>query len=265
MTVPAPVFTVDAFTQEAFGGNPAGVCLLDAPADATWMQAVATEMNLPETAFTHPSGPGYALRWFTPTVEVPLCGHATLATAHVLWESGRVARDERITFATARGELVASRAGAAIELDLPSDPPVQVDAPSGLLEVIGQPPRWTGRARVGWLVEVSAPAEVEGLAPDMALVEALGEPLVVTAAGGRAGHDFTSRFFAPAIGIPEDPVTGAAHCALAPYWTARLGRERLVGYQGSSRGGAVGVRVQGDRALLEGRAVTVMAGTLLAE
>jgi PhzF family phenazine biosynthesis protein len=260
-----PLFQVDAFADRAFAGNPAAVCLLDGPADADWMQAVAAEMNLSETAFLHRDGAGYALRWFTPVAEVALCGHATLASAHALWESGRESGGAPIAFATLSGTLTASRDGGWIAMDFPATPPEPADAPAGLAEALGLPARWTGRSPFDWLVELASPGEVARVRPDMAaLAEIEGRGVIVTAAGGRDGADVTSRYFAPGFGIPEDPVTGSAHCALGPFWAERLGRERLVCHQASARGGIVRVDVRGDRVLLSGRAVTVFEGRLAA-
>jgi PhzF family phenazine biosynthesis protein len=258
-----PLFQVDAFADRAFAGNPAAVCLLEGPADAAWMQAVASEMNLSETAFLHREGAGYALRWFTPVAEVALCGHATLASAHALWESGRDAAEAPIGFATLSGTLRAWRDGDWIVMDFPATAPQPADPPGALAEAIGVAPRWTGRSRFDWLVEAAAPEEVAGARPDMAALAAIeGRGVILTAAGGRGGADVTSRYFAPAFGIPEDPVTGSAHCALGPFWAERLGRERLVCHQASARGGIVRVDVLGDRVLLSGRAVTVVEGRL---
>ena len=261
MTV--PLFQVDAFADRALAGNPAAVCLLEGPADAAWMQAVAAEMNLSETAFLHREGAGYALRWFTPVAEVALCGHATLASAHALWESGRAEPAGAIDFATLSGTLSAARDGEWIAMDFPSTAPEPAEAPPGLAAALGLAPRWTGRSRFDWLVEAASPEEVAAARPDMAgLARVEGRGVIVTAAGGRDGADVTSRYFAPAYGIPEDPVTGSAHCALGPVWAARLGRERLVCHQASARGGIVRVEVRGDRVLLSGRAVTVVEGRL---
>jgi PhzF family phenazine biosynthesis protein len=260
-----PLFQVDAFADRAFAGNPAAVCLLDGPGDAAWMQAVAAEMNLSETAFLHRDGAAYALRWFTPVAEVALCGHATLASAHALWESGRESGGAPIAFATLSGPLTASRDGGWIAMDFPATPPEPADAPAGLAEALGLAPRWTGRSPFDWLVELASPGAVAGVRPDMAaLAEIEGRGVIVTAAGGRDGADVTSRYFAPGFGIPEDPVTGSAHCALGPFWAERLGRERLVCHQASARGGIVRVDVRGDRVLLSGRAVTVFEGRLAA-
>jgi PhzF family phenazine biosynthesis protein len=259
-----PLLQVDAFAARAFAGNPAAVCLLDGPADAAWMQAVAAEMNLSETAFLHPEGAGYALRWFTPVAEAELCGHATLASAHALWETGRAAPGAAIAFATLSGTLSAAREGDEIVMDFPAAPPEAARAPAGLAEALGVAPLWTGRSRFDWLVHAASPEEVRAVRPDLARLGELGvRGVIVTAAGGD-GADVTSRYFAPGVGIPEDPVTGSAHCALGPFWAVRLGRSRLVCHQASARGGIVGVEVREDRVLLSGRAVTVLEGALAA-
>jgi PhzF family phenazine biosynthesis protein len=258
-----PLFHVDAFASAPFTGNPAAVCLLDEPVDAEWMQSVAAEMNLSETAFVRPLDGGFELRWFTPSGEAELCGHATLASAHVLWESGLLDTAAVAHFRTRfRGTLRAERGtGEAIELDFPSDPPEPSALPDGMVEALGAAPRNTARARVGSFVEVATEDEVRALQPDLRRLAHL-ESVVVTSAAAGPSHDFVSRYFAPRYGIDEDPVTGSAHCALAPYWTERLGRDELVGYQASARGGTVGVRLRDGRVLLGGRAVTVARGQL---
>ena len=264
-----PLYQVDAFTAEPFAGNPAAVCLLQGGEDASWMQAVAAEMHLSETAFLRPAGPGaYALRWFTPTVEVELCGHATLASAHVLWTEGLAGDGQPVRFDTASGPLTARPGGdATIWLDFPATPAAAVDPPPGLLDALGGGPAgFVGLGRFDYLVELAGEAAVRGLAPDVRGLEGLGtRGVIVTAAaqaGGAGGHDFVSRYFAPAAGIDEDPVTGSAHCTLGPFWAERLGRPELTGYQASRRGGLVQVRPRGDRVLLGGRAVTVLRGQL---
>ena len=260
-----PLHQVDAFTERAFAGNPAAVCLLAEEADPAWMQAVASEMNLSETAFLLPEGPpgAYGLRWFTPAVEVELCGHATLASAHVLWSTGSVAPEAAISFSTLSGTLTAARDGDLIAMDFPAAVPERAEPPAGLLEALGVTPVWVGRALVSWLVEVSSVEEVVRAAPDMERLAAVpGQGVILTAAGGVAGADLTSRYFGPAAGIPEDPVTGSAHCALGPFWADRLGSPRLVCHQASRRGGIVYVEVRGERVGLAGRAVTVMEGRL---
>lgn len=263
--MPQPVIQVDAFTGRPFAGNPAAVCIMDAPADEGWMQSVAAEMNLSETAFLHPAKDGWSLRWFTPRVEVQLCGHATLASAHVLWEEGRLAADQEARFHTASGVLAAARQGEWISMDFPANPDQEIDAPEGLERALGVRPRYVGRSRFDLLVEVDTEELVRALSPDMGLlaqVDARG--VIVTAQGTGERYDFVSRFFAPRVGIDEDPVTGSAHCVLAPFWAGRLRRDELTGYQASRRGGVVKVRAAGDRVVLAGQAVTVMRGELAA-
>jgi PhzF family phenazine biosynthesis protein len=232
------------------------------------MQRVAAEMNLSETAFLHPIGDGYALRWFTPAVEVALCGHATLASAHALYETGHLRRDEPARFHTASGLLTVVRAdGDRLTMDFPATPPTPADdLPDGLPAAFSVEPVWTGRTRFDLFVEVADEGTVRGLTPDPAAVAALGARGIIVTAHADEGrpYDFVSRFFAPGSGIAEDPVTGSAHCALAPYWAERLGRDALTGFQASARGGLVDVRVRGDRVALTGRAVTVLRGELLA-
>jgi PhzF family phenazine biosynthesis protein len=262
--MPQTIVTVDAFTNRPFAGNPAAVCVVDAPRDEQWMRDVAAEMNLSETAFLHPQDDGWSLRWFTPAVEVDLCGHATLASAHVLWEDGLLPRDAQARFHTRSGLLTATRDGDWITLDFPAKPERQAPAPDGLEQALGTRIVYAGRSAFDWLVEVESEAAVRALDPDLtslATVDARG--VIVTARGSGGEHDFVSRFFAPRVGVPEDPVTGSAHCVLAPFWAARLGRDELTGFQASRRGGAVKVRIAGDRVLLGGQAVTVMRGELL--
>ena len=260
-----PLVQVDAFTETPFAGNPAAVCLLETPRDDGWLQAVGAEMNLPETAFVRPLADGFELRWFTPSIEVDLCGHATLAAAHVLWETKRLAPDAVARFHTRSGLLTAARRDGWIELDFPAEPASPVEAPPVLTEALGVTARWTGRNRFDWLVEVETAALVRGLKPDLhALAAVPTRGVIVTAPGDDARADFVSRFFAPRAGIPEDPVTGSAHCCLGPYWAGHLGRTALTGYQASPRGGLVRVRLAGDRVILGGRAVTVLQGELIA-
>jgi len=260
-----PIYTVDAFTDEPFAGNPAGVCLLDDPRQPDWMQNVAREMNLSETAFLSPSASdGFELRWFTPAVEIDLCGHATLATAHVLWESGTLDRRSAARFHTRSGVLTAERRGEWIELDFPAKPVSEALPPDGLIAALGVQPRFVGRNAFDYLLEVDSPDDVMRVRPDypkLAGIEARG--VIVTSRAAEPGVDFVSRFFAPRAGVLEDPVTGSAHCALAPYWAARLGTSEMVGRQLSARGGSVRVRLEGDRVILGGRAVTVLRGVLV--
>jgi predicted PhzF superfamily epimerase YddE/YHI9 len=268
-----PIWGVDAFTTEPFRGNPAAVCLLDKPADEAWMQSVAAEMNLSETAFvvTAPSAGGeLGLRWFTPQAEVALCGHATLASAHVLFTTGRMSPPAVIRFATASGVLTASPgAGGSVELDFPALPSEPVPAPDGLGEILGAPVVTTARNVHDLLVELPDAETVRALQPDLAGVAGIDVRAVVVTARANAGTgaDFVSRCFAPRVGIPEDPVTGSAHCALAPWWSERLGRTELIGDQLSARGGRITCTVTtthdgAARVLLGGHAVTVWEGTL---
>jgi PhzF family phenazine biosynthesis protein len=262
-SMPIPLFQVDAFTDRPFRGNPAGVCLLDSPKAADWMQSVAAEMNLAETAFLSARGGDLDLRWFTPTVEVDLCGHATLATAHVLWEEGRLAPGAEAAFHTKSGRLSARRAGSLIEMDFPSDPPRPADAPAGLDEMLGVRAVSVGRGKFDLLVELESEDAVRAAAPDLGRVRTIPvRGVIVTARSSGGESDFVSRFFAPQSGVDEDPVTGSAHCCLAPFWSAKLGKERMTGYQASKRGGTVRLRVAGDRVILGGAAVTVFRGTL---
>jgi PhzF family phenazine biosynthesis protein len=259
-----PIYQVDAFADQPFTGNPAAVCLLSDRREAAWMQAVARELNLSETAFLHPEGDGYQLRWFTPAVEVALCGHATLASAHVLWETGRLRAEEVAAFETQSGLLTAERQDPDILMTFPATPVEPAAPPPGLGEALGLEPAFVGRSRFDYLVEVDAPATLQALRPDfrrLAAVPARG--VIVTSRSDQPQYDFLSRFFAPAAGVDEDPVTGSAHCALGPYWEARLGRSELTGYQASARGGVVKVQVAGDDVFLSGRAVTVWRGELL--
>jgi PhzF family phenazine biosynthesis protein len=255
---------VDAFTSTPFRGNPAAVCILDREREAAWMQSVAAEMNLSETAFLLRGEDGYSLRWFTPAVEVDLCGHATLASAHALYEERLLAADDVARFHTKSGLLTASRNGTLIELNFPATPEQRSEPPAGLLESLGVSEAvYVGRNRFDYLVEVAGEEIVRALEPDpreLGRIPVRGVIVTSRASGGKA--DFVSRFFAPAVGVDEDPVTGSAHCCLTPYWAARLGRSEMVGYQASSRGGFVRVRLEGDRVKLGGEAVTVLRGEL---
>ncbi len=258
------IFQVDAFTREPSSGNPAGVCVMRGPADEAWMQDVAREMNLSETAFLYPEGDGYNLRWFTPSVEVDLCGHATLASAHVLWEAGHLPAGAQARFQTRSGLLTADRIGELIELDFPSEPVQAVEPPSGLVEALGITPSYAGKGRFNYLFEVESEENVRGGEPDFgALSQMPVGGYIVTSEAAPGEYDFVSRFFAPSAGINEDPVTGSAHCCLGPYWRDRLGKNRLVAFQASARGGVVHVRVADDRVRIGGQAVTVMRGELV--
>jgi PhzF family phenazine biosynthesis protein len=261
-----PLFQVDAFTDRPFAGNPAAVCVLDGEREDAWLQSVASEMNLSETAFLRPEGLAWRLRWFTPAVEVDLCGHATLASAHALWEAGLADPGTPIVFETKSGILSASRRGNAIELDFPAEPASPAEPPVGLLEALGLPARFVGRNRLDYLVETDSEEVLRGARPRFAGLASAGGPargVIVTALSSAPGFDFISRYFAPAAGIDEDPVTGSAHCCLGPFWSERLGKTELVGFQASPRGGIVRVRVGDGRVFLGGRAVTVLRGELV--
>ena len=255
---------VDAFTDHPFGGNPAAVCLLPSPADPAWMQDVAREMNLAETAFLVPRSEGHDLRWFTPTTEVNLCGHATLASAHVLWEEGHLQPDQTARFYTRSGILTADKEPDLIWLDFPATPPEPANQKAELERGLRAAVQYLGRTAFDYLVELQSEMTVRELRPDLASLARLPvRGVVVTARSQSREYDFVSRFFAPQSGVDEDPVTGSAHCALGPFWGARLGKKQLVGYQASTRGGTVVVRLHGDRARLGGQAVTVLRGELL--
>ncbi len=269
-----PIFTVDAFTDAAFKGNPAAVCLLDearpSDKDAGWMLNVAAEMNLAETAFLVPREDGYDLRWFTPTVEIPLCGHATLASAHILWQTGKLKADETARFHTMSGWLTAKRIGDLIELDFPALDSYAADVPEELIAALGAQPTSaklikdaTGRDR-NYLAEFAEAKTVRDLHPAFMQLRSLPYGVIVTAQSDTPEFDFISRYFASAYGIDEDPVTGSAHCALTPYWSAKLGKTEMMAYQASARGGQMQVVLQGDRVLMRGHAVTVVKGVLLA-
>ena len=228
------------------------------------MQDVAREMNLSETAFLHPEAGGYRLRWFTPAVEVALCGHATLASAHVLWEGGHLAPSTPAVFHTKSGVLTAARRGAWIELDFPATVATPAEPPAGMLDALHVRAIAVGRSRFDYLVEVDSEETVRRLDPDFtALGRAEARGVMVTSRASTPGFDFVSRFFAPASGINEDPATGSSHCALAPYWSERLGKTELLAYQASARGGVLRLRVQGDRVIIGGQAVTVLRGELV--
>jgi PhzF family phenazine biosynthesis protein len=255
---------VDAFTDRPFAGNPAAVCLLPSTGDPVWMQQVAQEMNLAETAFLVGRPDGFDLRWFTPTIEVDLCGHATLASAHVLWEEGRLKANEIARFHTRSGVLTAARRGDLIWLDFPSTPPEPASPPAEIARGLGVAPRYVGRTCFDYLVELESEDQVRALAPDFSTLKQLGvRGVIVTARSSNGSCDFVSRFFAPGAGIDEDPVTGSAHCGLAPFWAGRMGKKELIGHQISQRGGVVRVRLEGDRVQLGGHAVTVLRGELL--
>jgi PhzF family phenazine biosynthesis protein len=255
------IYQVDAFTDEPFSGNPAAVCLLPQSREAAWMQAVAKEMNLSETAFLLKQEDGYNLRWFTPAVEVDLCGHATLASAHILWETGLLRREERARFHTRSGLLTAASQGGEIELNFPAKTDEPADAPPGLLEALKVRAQYVGKSKFDYLVQVDSEETVRRLNPDFPALKTLPvRGVIVTSQATTPGFDFVSRFFAPAAGVNEDPVTGSAHCTLGPFWSRRMGKQDFLAYQASERGGALRVRVAGDRVHLGGKAVTVLRG-----
>jgi PhzF family phenazine biosynthesis protein len=262
------IIQVDAFTREPFSGNPAAVCVMDGPADEGWMQRVAAEMNLSETAFLHPDpGGGFHLRWFTPTAEVELCGHATLASAHVLWEYGHLPPDLPARFFTASGELGAvlqeSDGRRWIELDFPATLVEEAPPPEGLGAALGAEPIFYGQSRFDAFCELASEDAVRALRPDIAALGRLPVRGIIVTAGG-TDYDAVSRFFGPKVGVPEDPVTGSAHCAIGPHFSARLGKRQLRCFQASRRGGELRLRVEGSRVRIAGQAVTVLRGQLMA-
>jgi PhzF family phenazine biosynthesis protein len=264
--MPIRIVQVDAFTNRAYAGNPAAVCVLPSPMPEAWMRDVAREMNLSETAFLSPQNGGFSLRWLTPAVEVDLCGHATLASAHVLWQDGHLAEGSQARFHTRSGLLTAERRGEWIELNFPAKSAEPAEPPADLLRSLGvERALYVGRNAFDYLVEVESDATLRDMAPDQSALRKLPvRGIIVTARPQGDEYDFVSRFFAPGSGIDEDPVTGSAHTALGPYWAPKLGKSEFTAYQASARGGVVKVRLDGDRVILGGQAVTVMTGELLA-
>ena len=266
------IYQVDSFTKVPFAGNPAAVCILDRDMPDSWMQSLAAEMNLSETAFVRPA-PGedpYSLRWFTPATEVSICGHATLATAHILWSAGIHDRDSQIRFTTKSGELTASRTGGLIEMVFPLRETEPVSEYPELSSALGVKPvsthRYSGFDEGLYLLELATPDEVTAVSPDFSkLLATDAGAVIVTSAFSIGGFDFVSRFFAPAFGIDEDPVTGSAHCYLAPFWASRLGKKKLTALQASARSGVVYCAPEGDRVILGGNAVTVFEAELSQE
>jgi predicted PhzF superfamily epimerase YddE/YHI9 len=260
------IVQVDAFTNRPFAGNPAAVCVLREAQPDRWLRDVAREMNLSETAFLTPRDGGYNLRWLTPAVEVDLCGHATLASAHVLWQDGHLPEGRQARFHTRSGLLLADRRGEWIEMDFPAKIAALCEAPPGLLPALGvAQAKFAGRNAFDYLVEVDSEDTLRGLTPDYAALRKIPtRGIIVTARAATAEFDFVSRFFAPGSGIDEDPVTGSSHTALGPYWRERLGKSDFTAYQASARGGVVRVRLNGERVILGGQAVTVMVGELMA-
>jgi PhzF family phenazine biosynthesis protein len=261
-----PIYQVDAFTAEPFKGNPAGVCLIPRPMEAVWMQGVAAEMNLAETAFPLREGDGFRLRWFTPKCEVKLCGHATLATAHILWETGVLAQGEEARFETLSGRLTARRDGDLVELDFPARPPrpQPPDWADDVAGALGLKPVYIGMSAEDVLFEAADEAAVRTVQPDFASLRALpARGVIVTSRSSDRRFDFVSRFFAPAVGVDEDPVTGSSHTVLVPYWAQRLGKASLTAFQASARGGVLHLRLDGERVKIAGLAVTVIRGELV--
>lgn len=262
-TSPLRYFLVDAFTDQAFAGNPAVVLPLSDWPPAEWLQAVAREMNQSETAFLVPRGSLFELRWFTPAVEVDLCGHATLASAFAIWHQ-RLSVAERIEFSTRSGILGASRSGDQIELDFPLKPEQPAEPPPGLLESLGVSANYIGNNGMDYLVEVESEAVLGGIRPNFGRLSQVNcRGIIVTTRADGTPFDFMSRFFAPAAGVNEDPVTGSAHCCLADFWRKRLGKSEFTAFQASPRGGVIYVRIAGDRVQLGGHAVLVATGELL--
>ena len=262
------IYHVDAFASQPFAGNPAAVCLMTESKTDEWMQAVAAEMNLSETAFvtrkTDAEKNWFHLRWFTPKVEVDLCGHATLATSHVLWQCGWLSENEKANFDSRSGELAATKSGDQIFLNFPATPAKPALLDGEILEAVKLNPQYTGLSREDYLIEVASADEVRNLDIDfgkLSKVETRG--VIVTAASDQTEFDFISRFFAPAAGIDEDPVTGSAHCCLAPYWSEKLNKLELTAYQASARGGKLQLKIENDRVHIGGRAITIKKGELL--
>jgi PhzF family phenazine biosynthesis protein len=257
----APIFQVDAFATHRFAGNPAAVLALERFPDDALMQAIAAENNLAETAFLVADGDNYRLRWFTPVLEVPLCGHATLASAAVVMERLEPAR-RSVVFQTASGPLTVRRSDTGYVMDFPARPSDAIAPPDGLAEALGATPAFVTVNVFNYLAVFDDAATVRALAPDFAGIARLDRLGVIVSAPGDGGYDFTSRYFAPAKGIDEDPVTGAAHCMLAPYWSKRLGKSEFRAWQASKRGGEVRCRLLGDRVELEGGAVFYLEGVV---
>ncbi len=266
MFMKQPIIQVDSFTKQAFRGNPAAVCVLSSPQDEGWMQSVAQEMNLSETAFLIKQDQSYSLRWFTPATEVPLCGHATLASAHVLWTEGYASTGQELRFKTKSGILTAKYQDDWIELNFPANRSQDIPPITKLADALGVPLKTVLYNSLGYLVEIADAQQVRQLQPNFTLLKQLPISNVIVTSKGEENseYDFLSRFFAPGLGIDEDPVTGAAHCCLAPYWRDRLHQDQFLAYQASSRGGVVKINYDGgDRVLILGQAVTVMRGELI--
>jgi PhzF family phenazine biosynthesis protein len=258
-------FLVDAFTDKPFRGNPAAVCFLPEARGEEWMKNVAREMNQSETAFLYEEDDGFHLRWFTPAVEIDLCGHGTLASAHVLWETGVLGPEDEALFHTRSGLLTAKKRHSLIELDFPAENEMEVDnPPPELIRALGIRPKYIGRNRFDYLIELESEEAVRNMKPDFASLEKVSaRGVIITSTAHSTEYDFISRFFAPSVGIYEDPVTGSAHCCLGPFWGKRLGKRELTAYQASSRGGLVHLSLLGERVHLGGKAVTVVRGQIV--
>jgi PhzF family phenazine biosynthesis protein len=259
-----PIYTVDAFTDKPFSGNPAGVCILNDAIPESLMQNIALEMNLAETAFVLKQDDGYSLRWFSPNTEIDLCGHATLASANIMWQNGVANPDQQLRFHTRSGILTANKHGDEIVLDFPVLLQKKIDYSEQLIESIGgAKPKYVGMTKWHYLIELEDEKAVRSVMPNYDLMLGLpGWAVIVTAKASMPGYDFVSRFFAPEKGVPEDPVTGSAHCALGPYWQKHLGKDKFRAYQASPRGGTINVTVNGDRVLLSGKAITMLSGEI---
>lgn len=256
------IYQVDAFTEKSFSGNPAGVCVLNERLDEELMEKIAMEINLSDTAFLVKEDEGYNLRWFTPNAEVDLCGHATLASAHILWEKGYLRKDQEAKFRTKSGLLTAKMNNSWIELNFPAVPEEEMEPPAELLEALEVEAVYIGKNKFDYLIEVKSEEIVRKIKPNFVkLVKVSARGVIVTSKAKE--YDFVSRFFAPEIGILEDPVTGSAHCCLGPYWQKKLNKDEFIAYQASERGGILKVKVLGDRVLISGKAVTVLEGELL--
>lgn len=252
------IFQVDAFTDKIFSGNPAGVCLLTSPKDEVWMQNMAMEINLSETAFLQKYKEGFKLRWFTPQNEVDLCGHATLASAHILWQIGMLKQDSEARFYTKSGKLTAKKNQEWIELNFPIEEDVEIRAPKEIKEGLNLIPNYVGKNRMDYIVEVESEEVLKNINPDLELLKKVKtRGIIVTSVSSSDEYDFVSRFFAPRIGINEDPVTGSAHCCLGPFWKRKLNKNVFKAYQASQRGGILKIRVGNDRIYLSGQAKTV--------
>ncbi len=267
-----PIHTVDAFADKPFTGNPAAVCITNKALNEDIMQKIAFEMNLSETAFLVRTKSGtkskdaqeFNLRWFTPQAEVDLCGHATLASSHILYSAGICDKNEPINFHTKSGVLTSVNKGNdTYEMDFPAIEQDVIDYPHELEVALGIKPVYVGMTKWNYVVELENEEEVRNVQPDFALLEKLqGWGTIITAKSSMKGYDFVSRFFAPEKGVPEDPVTGSAHCALGPFWQKRLEKNEFKAYQASQRGGTLGVRVEGDRVFLSGHAITMLSGEM---